>query len=410
MSTKGLPSAEAAVGPGSNRAGYFVTQGEGSSAYQAFIPARLPPDPPLEISPSMRELLERANLALGRLDGAAQLLPNPETFLYMHMRQEAVLSSQIEGTQSSLSDLLLYESGAAPGVPLEDVEEVSSYVRALNHGLELLHTELPLSLRLIREVHRVLITGGRGTNQAPGEFRRSQNWIGGSRPGNARFVPPPPHEVMPALDNLEKFLHDRPTRTTPLLKSGLVHAQFETIHPFLDGNGRVGRLLIPLVLAAERVLSTPLLYVSLHFKRHRSEYYERLQRVRTHGDWEGWMDFYLDGIGTVAAQAAETIGSLQRLFAKDRKRVLEPGAFALSKQAARASNLRVYEYLCHRAVLTIPNAARALGMSKPTVNRALRDLEALGIVREVTGKQRDRVFVYGRYLALLDEGTSDGSP
>lgn len=255
---------------------------------------------------------------MGRLDGIGRLLPGPDELLHSYVRKEAVLSSQIEGTQSSLADLLLHESSAAPGAPLDDVREVSNYIGALNHGVELLET-LPLSLRLIRELHRSLVSGTRGAHQAPGEFRRSQNWIGGTMPGNAYFVPPPAHEVMPALDKFEKFLHN--AELPALLKAGLVHVQFETIHPFLDGNGRVGRMLIPLVLVAEGALERPWLYVSLHFKRNRSQYYDLLQRVRTHGAWEDWIAFYLDGIAAVAEQATSTIRKLLALFKRDRAAV-----------------------------------------------------------------------------------------
>lgn len=391
--------------PGSTRAGRFVTQGEGPSRFQAFLPSPLPPDPPVRFGAVMQELLERASLAVGRLDGIARLLPDHDAFLYMYVRKEAVLSSQIEGTQSSLTDLLLHENEAAPGVPLADVEEVSSYVRAMSHGLDLLRTRLPLSLRLIREVHRVLVSGTRGGDKTPGEFRRSQNWIGGSRPGNARFVPPPPHEVMPALDNLEKFLHDQPTRTPALLKAGLAHAQFETVHPFLDGNGRVGRLLITMILIAEGVLAEPMLYMSLHFKRNQREYYDRLQQVRTDGDWEGWLDFYLDGIASVATQATDTIKKVLRLFEEDRSKVLGARDGSIYQRAAAQSNALVHEHICRRALVTIAGAAQALSISKPTVTRALQDMEALGIVREVTGKSRNRLYLYSKYLELLDEGT-----
>jgi Fic family protein len=319
--------------------------------------------------------------------------------LYSYVRKEAVLSSQIEGTQSTLRDLLLHENDAAPGAPLDDVREVSSYIAALNHGLELLGT-LPMSLRLIREVHRLLVTGSRGAEQAPGEFRTSQNWIGGSRPGNAAFVPPPAHEVLPALGSLEMFLHD--DRFPTLLKAGLAHAQFETIHPFLDGNGRVGRMLITLVLVANGALSNAWLYMSLHFKRHRRTYYERLQRVRTHGEWEAWLSFYLDGVLTVSGQATQTISELLKLFEKDRQAVSSHRGGSIYQQAAAQSNLLVFEHLRAKMMLTIPETASACGLSKPTVARALKDLIALGIVSELTGAKRNRVFLYDRYLQILN--------
>ncbi len=384
----------------SSRAGQFVSQSEGSAAFKAFVPTPLPPDPPLVVDAAMQDRLERAGLALGRLDGISRILPDPDLFLYMYVRKEAVLSSQIEGTQSSLSDLLLFEVEAGPGVPTADVREVSNHVAAMRKGLDLLRTKLPLSLRLLREMHAVLVANTRGGDKTPGEFRRSQNWVGGSRPGNARYVPPPAHEVMPALGALEKFLHDDPVRTPTLLKAGLAHAQFETIHPFLDGNGRIGRQLITLVFVAEGVLAEPLLYVSLYFKQHQSEYYDRLQRIRTDGDWEGWMSFYLDGVAYVAEQATTTAGKLVRLFDAD-------GKAALSASSATQSTLHVFELLRRRAVLTIPAAAKELSLSKPTVGKAVSELEKLGIAREITGKRRDRQFIYGKYIDLMNEdGTS----
>ena len=396
-----------------SRAGSWVLQGGSPAEYRAFLPKPLPPEPPLVIDTNLQRHLEAASLALGRLDGIGRLLPGPDELLYSYIRKEAVLSSQIEGTQSSLSDLLLHENSAVPGVPLDDVQEVSNYVRAMNHGIERLK-ELPLSLRLIREVHKVLIDGTRGTHQTPGEFRRSQNWIGGSMPGNAAFVPPPPHEVMPALGALEKYLH---TNELPVLvKVGLVHAQFETIHPFLDGNGRVGRMLIPLLLIADGVLERPWLYVSLYFKRHRTKYYELLQRVRTHGAWEDWLRFYLDGIACVADEAVEKIRELLRLFERDRHKVEGSRGGSVYQRVALHSNLGIYEYLRRRIAIRIPETAEACGTTKPTVARALEELERLGIAVEVTGKQRNRVYVYQEYVEILnrDDAKSpfapDGTP
>jgi Fic family protein len=385
----------------STRAGQFVTQSPGPSAFQAFLPRPLPPEPPLVVDAAMQERLERAGLALGRLDGISRILPDPDLFLYMYVRKEAVLSSQIEGTQSSLSDLLLFEAEGEPGVPEADVREVSSYISALRKGLELLRTQLPLSLRLLREVHAVLLTGTRGSEKTPGEFRHSQNWVGGSRPGNARYVPPPAHEVMPALGALEKFLHDEPSRTPTLLKAGLAHAQFETIHPFLDGNGRIGRLLITLLFVAEGVLAEPLLYVSLYYRQHQAEYYERLQRIRTEGDWEGWMSFYLDGLAYVADQATATAGKLVRLFDDDRRAIL-------GSTGKTQSTLHVFELLRRRAVLSIPAASKELSLSKPTVGKAVSELQKLGIAREITGKRRDRQFVYGKFVDIMYEDTAPG--
>ena len=391
---------------GSQRAGRWVTQGTGPAAYRAFVPRPLPPEPALVIDEALQRRIELAGLALGRLDGIGRLLPGPDDLLYSYVRKEAVLSSQIEGTQSSLSDLLLHENSAAPGVPVEDVQEVSNYIAALTRGVELLQT-LPLSLRLIREVHRTLVTGTRGSARTPGEFRRSQNWIGGSGPGSALFVPPPVPEVMPALGALEKYLHS--DRLPALVKAGLVHAQFETIHPFLDGNGRVGRMLIPLMFVAEGVLERPWLYVSLHFKRHRSQYYELLQRVRTHGAWEEWLEFFLDGVATVADSAVAKIRELLDLFDVDRRAVAATRGGSIYGRAALQINLVIYDYLRARIAIRIPEAARACGTTKQTVARALADLELLGIVREVTGKPKNRLYVYQRYLDILNRDADEAA-
>lgn len=384
---------------GSSRAGRYVRQQSGPDGYSAFIPAPLPPDPPLVFDAELREAYERASHALGRLDGVSASL-EPDILLYMYVRKEAVLSSQIEGTQSTLTDLLQYENAEAPGVPAEDVREVSRYVAALQHGFDRMRGGMPISLRLIREVHGVLLQDGRGGHQDPGEFRRSQNWIGGSRPSKARFVPPPPHEMMAALDKLEKFLHDEPERTPPLIKAALAHVQFETIHPFLDGNGRLGRLLITLLLCAEGVLSQPFLYLSLYFKQNRSDYYDALQRVRTHGDWEGWLRFYLVGLEEVATQATATTRTLLSLFEADRARVRQVGRGA-------ASALSVYEHLRQKIIASIPRTAESTGLSRPTVTAALDRLSRLGITREITGRARDRQFVYSQQLAVLDRGIGE---
>lgn len=385
------------------RAGAFVQQQAGPDGFSAFVPAPLPPAPPLAFSPDLQRIHEEAVHAVGQLEGVSRTM-DPDRLLYLYVRKEAVLSSQIEGTQSTLSDLLEYENDAAPGTPLDDVQEVSRYVAALYHGLGRIHRgELPLSLRLIREIHGVLMQEGRGSIQNPGEFRRTQNWIGGTRPGNARFVPPPPHEMMAALDNLENFLHDAYGRTAPIIKAGLAHAQFETIHPFLDGNGRIGRLLISLVFGAERLLTRPFFYFSLYLKENRADYYDALQRVRTHGDWEGWIHFYLVGVEAVARQSADTTLALRTLFEEDQQRVTGLGR-------AAGSALRVYDLLRQRIVLSAPRAAGELGLTWPTVNAALRRLERLGIAREATGRSRDRLYVYGRQLELLNGGIQAGTP
>ncbi len=375
---------------------YAVTTNTGEPV-RAFIPRPLPPDPPLMLN-SLFPLLDRANQALGRLDGLSTLLPDTELFLYLYVRKEAVLSSQIEGTQSSLSDLLLFENQAVPGVPIDDVREVSNYVAAMQHGLERLREGFPLSLRLIREIHGILLRGGRGADRTPGEFRHSQNWIGGTRPGNAAFVPPPPEQLMECLDSLEKFLHDE-TQTLPLLvQLGLIHVQFESIHPFLDGNGRLGRLLITLLLCARGALREPLLYLSLYFKTHRAHYYELLQRVRTEGVWELWLEFFLEGAETTAKQAADTAVELISLFEEDRKRIQSMGRSALSA-------LRVHEYMQKKPLIKIGIAARALNLSVPTVSAALERLKKLGIAKETTGRERDRIFAYARYLEIVSAGT-----
>jgi Fic family protein len=365
---------------------------------RAFIPHPLPPEPPLQLTMGDYDLMEKANRALGRLDGLAIQLPETALFIYLYVRKEAVLSSQIEGTQSSLSDLLLYESDEAPGVPLDDVQEVSNYVAAMEHGLKRLDEGLPLCLRLVKEMHEVLLTKGRGNTKQPGEFRTSQNWIGGTRPGNAHFVPPPPGEVMNCMGALEKFWHDQPTRMPTLIKAALTHVQFETIHPFLDGNGRLGRLLITLLLCTEGALSEPILYLSLYFKSHRQVYYEHLQRVRTNGDWEGWLQFFLEGVIFTAEQAVKAARSVLQLFAEDREKIEELGR-------AASSAIRVHEVMQRKPILSIAFAAGQTGLTHPTVTKALQNLEKLGVIRELTGRQRDRLFVYSDYVQLLNEGT-----
>ena len=343
-------------------------------------------------------LLDRANQALGRLDGLSTLLPDTSLFLYLYVRKEAVLSSQIEGTQSSLSDLLLYENEAIPGVPLDDVAEVSNYVAAMQHGLARLREDFPLSLRLIREIHGILLRGGRGAERTPGEFRLTQNWIGGTRPGNARYVPPPPGALMDSLGPFETFLRDDQTMLPLLVQLGLIHVQFETIHPFLDGNGRLGRLLITLLLCARGALREPLLYLSLYLKTHRDRYYELLQGVRTQGAWEEWLNFFLEGVESTARQASETAVELLRLFAEDRRRIQ-----ALGRPASSA--LRLHEFFQKRPLLSITVAAEALQMSFPTVTNAVQHLQKLGIVTELTGKQRGRMFAYQHYLTVVSAGT-----
>ncbi len=380
--------------------GRYVESSTSGERFRAFIPAPLPPDPELlQLTDEDFDLMERANRALGRLDGVTTLLPDSHLFIYFYVRKEAVLSSQIEGTQSSLSELLLFEHEFAPGVPLDEVQEVSNYVAAMNHGLHRLRNDdFPLSLRLLREIHGVLLAQGRGSEQNPGEFRRSQNWIGRSRPGNARYVPPPWEEVLTCMGELELFLHDQPRRTPVLIKAALAHVQFETIHPFLDGNGRLGRLLITLLLCAEEALQEPLLYLSLYFKSHRQEYYDLLQRVREGGEWLAWLRFFLQGVRETAQQATATAQSILRLFADDRAKIEQLGRSA-------GSALRVHLLLQERPVLSVPKAAGQLSLSAPTVRAAVNNLQRLGLLQEVSGKQRDRVYVYHPYMTILAEGT-----
>ena len=379
--------------------GRYEVTAAGGERVRAFIPAPLPPKPPLNLQGPLLRSLEAASLALGRLEGANQLL-EPALFVYSYVRKEAVLSSQIEGTQSSLSDLLLFELDQAPGVPRDDAVEVSRYVAALEHGLRRLGENFPLSNRLIRELHRILLSAGRGASKEPGEFRRSQNWIGGTRPGNAVFVPPP-HLVVPdCMGDLERFLHADDDGLPTLVRAGLAHVQFETIHPFLDGNGRVGRLLITLLLCEAGLLREPLLYLSVYFKRHRERYYELLNGVRQTGDWEAWLAFFLEGVQETAENAAATVVLLTERFSSDRQRIATEGRRA-------GSALRVLDALQERPILSIPETCKRTGLSFPAVSAALRLLERAGIVREITGFARNRVYVYGGYLKILNEGVED---
>ena len=373
----------------------------GGEIYRPFVPNPLPPRPALVMDSELNDLHQKAMLSLGRLDGVTVLLPDPAVFLYTYLRKEAVLSSQIEGTQSSLSDLLLFEMESLPGVPMDDVREVSRYVAALEHGLNRLHDGFPLSIRLLTEIHGVLLAHGRGHAKEPGEIRRSQNWIGGTRPGNARFVPPPHDRVMKLLGALELFLHGQPEPTPVLIKAALAHVQFETIHPFLDGNGRLGRLLITLLLCAEGVLRQPLLYLSLYFKRNRDRYYELLQNVRENGDWEEWLRFFLQGILETAEQAVECARKLQELFQSDRDRIQGAGRIA-------GSALRVHHALQQQVVLGVTRAARLAGVSRVTAGRVFETLTALGIVREITGGDYGRVYAYDHMLTLLNADTERG--
>lgn len=377
--------------------GQYVTVSTVGEKVRAFVPAPLPPRPPIHWTPELSSKFDQALLALGRLDSVSMLLPDTQLFLYMYVRKEAVLSSMIEGTQSSLSDLLLFELDQAPGVPLDDVREVSNYVAALNHGLGRLKGGFPLSLRLIKEIHRVLLTKGRGGAQAPGQFRRSQNWIGGTRPGNASFVPPPPEKVMECLGALELFLHDKPEPSPILLKAALAHVQFETIHPFLDGNGRLGRLMITLLLCEQGVLRAPMLYLSLYFKTHRQYYYELLNRVRLNGDWEAWLDFFAEAVIATATQAWDTAMKLAELADHDRDLVAGLGR-------AAASAHKVHRALLERPIASAGWLVEKTGLTHATVNKSLGHLEHLGIVSELTEHRRNRLFSYASYIEVMNQG------
>ncbi|RVG05696.1 Fic family protein [Sinorhizobium meliloti] len=380
---------------GKNRLGRFVETAVGGERVKAFVPPPLPPTPPIEIT-GLLTRLSAAERALGRLDGISILLPNKELFLYMYVRKEAVLSSQIEGTQSTLSDLLRFETEAISGEPVDDIREVSNYVDAMMFGLERMR-QLPLSLRLIREMHQRLLDSGRGGTRSPGEFRTSQNWIGGTRPGNAMFVPPPPNEVMTCLSDWERFIHEDTPSIPPLVKAGLIHVQFETIHPFLDGNGRLGRLLITLFLCATGVLRQPLLYLSLYFKSRRPDYYRLLQEVREYGTWEAWLEFFLDGVAETADQAFETANRIARLFDDNRERIVR-------ESERTGSVLQIHDIMRTSPYLTAASAAKRSALTVPTVNAALDQLQRLGIVEEATGRRRGRVFVYRAYMDILSDG------
>ena len=378
--------------------GHYVTISTVGEEARAFVPAPLPPNPPIEWTPEIRSKFDQALLALGRLDSIATFLPDISLFLYMYVRKEAVLSSMIEGTQSSLSNLLIFELDMEPGVPLDDAREVSNYVAALDYGLNRLAEGFPLSLRLLREIHGVLLSRGRGSNQAPGEFRRTQNWIGGTRPGNAAFVPPPVEKIQECMGKLELFLHDQQEPIPALLKAALAHVQFETIHPFLDGNGRLGRLLITLLLCEKKVLREPMLYLSLYFKTHRQYYYELLNNVRLTGNWEAWLDFFAEAVIATATQAVDTARQLIDLAGEHRDKINGLGR-------AAASALRVHRTLMERPIATAGWLVEKIGITPATINKCLGHLEHLGIVRELTGKKRNRIFSYTGYVEIMNQGT-----
>ena len=374
------------------RAGRYIKQIEG---YSAFIPAPLPPVPPIKMKGELTRLLSNADRALGRLDGVTTILPNPELFVAMYVKQEAVFSSQIEGTQSTLEDVLAYEAGSAKNRGPKDVEEVVNYVKAMNRGLQKLE-QLPLSLRLLREIHVELLKGVRGGERTPGEFRRSQNWIG---PANctlddAEFVPPPPHAMKEALDNFEKFLHD--TDTLPvLIHCAIAHAQFETIHPFLDGNGRVGRLLITFLLCQRRILNRPLLYLSYYLKAHRAEYYDRLTAIRNQGDWEGWLKFFLRGVYEVSQASTTTARAILQLREDHRVLIIE-------KMAGSKNGFKLLDHLFEVPIMTIRAAEKFMEVAYVTASSVIKQMEGLGILKEITGQQRNKVFQYDPYLELFN--------
>lgn len=383
--------------PSNTRLGSYIARSTAGETYQSYVPTTLPPAPALNMD-RLYKSLDQAMRALGGIDALAKLLPDISLFLYMYVRKEALVSSQIEGTQSSLSDLLLFENNESPSVPVDDVEEVSNYIAALNYGLTRCQEGFPLSVRLIREMHGILLRGGRGSNKAPGEFRRSQNWIGGIRPGKARFVPPPPEMVEELMSDLEKFAHDENQKLPALIKAALIHVQFETIHPFLDGNGRLGRLLITLLLCADGVLIKPILYLSLYFKEHRQLYYDMLQDVRLKGDWERWCEFFLDGVTETATQATSDAKKIINLLEQDRMQIAKIGR-------AAPTALKIHTYMLKKPYLSLTKASKDLGISVPTITNAVAKLEEIDILKELTGQARNRLFAYTKYLEILVVGT-----
>ena len=363
----------------------------GSETYNTYIPNTLPPEPAINMA-EIYECLEKANFAIGELNGISESVPDPAIINYMYVRKEAVLSSQIEGTQSTLDDLMCHESKTAAGVPVDDVAEVSSYVAAINHGIKRLK-KLPLSMRLIKEIHKILLSNSRGKHKTPGEIRRSQNWLGGTRPGNAHFVPPPPDLVSGLLSDLEKFMHAK-NKIPILVKAALIHHQFETIHPFLDGNGRVGRLLITLFLCDQDYLSSPFLYLSLFFKQHRNIYYDRLSEPRKNGDFERWINFFLEGVAVTAVDAKKTLIKIKKLFAADDKKLTNLGR-------ARNSAELVFSKFKQKPILTIAEITRLTKLSKPTAISSVNHLIDLGIIINKSEKKWGQIYSYNGYVKLV---------
>lgn len=377
--------------------GHYTPAIAGGVACSAFVPMPLPPTPPLAIDDKLQARINQAMLALGRLDAISTLLPDAHLFLYSYIRKEAVMSSQIEGTQSSLSDLMLYEMEGVPGVPMDDVQEVSCYVTALILGIQRIREGYPISHRMLTELHRALMTSGRGANRSPGEFRKSQVWIGGHRPDEATFVPPPATELASAWAELERFINDLPAATDPLIKAALSHVQFETIHPFMDGNGRIGRLLIPLILLQANIIHEPLLYLSVFFKKHRQVYYERLNQVRLSGDWESWLLFFVDAVAETANQAVATAQQLNAIRTTDKARLTH-----LGRQSGSAS--LVLDALFEHPVASINKLIEQTGLTAATIGKTLEALQQTdGMVKEITGQKRNRVFAYTAYIEILNQ-------
>ena len=378
--------------------GHFDINTRSGEDVRAFVPAPLPPNPPIVESPELREKFDAAMTALGRLDSVSVLLPDAALFVYTYVRKEALLSSMIEGTQSSLSDLFRVELDQPVMVSLDDAKEVCNYVAALNHGISRLAEGFPLSLRLLKEIHQILLATGRGTEKTPGEFRTSQNWIGGTRPGNAVFVPPPADRVIECMGAWELFLHNQPVRTPLLVKIALAHLQFETIHPFLDGNGRLGRLIIPLLLYSEKILKEPILYISYYFKVHRQQYYDLINETRWSGNWEVWLDFFADAVIETANQATDTANRLLKMAESNRQRISE------LKRVSGSVHL-IHQAVLERPLVTQKWLQEKTQLASMTVNTSLLELEKLGIIKEVTGQKRNRIYSYTEYIQILDEGT-----
>lgn len=375
--------------------GRYVVTSTLDEKVESFIPLPLPPKPSINWTPELLSYQQEASMALGRLDSISEFLPDKMPFLYSYVRKEAVLSSQIEGTQSSLSDLLFYENNAALGVPLGDVIEVSHYVKALEHGIKRIDEGFPLSLRFIKEIHKELLSHGRGSHKQPGEFRSSQNWIGGTRPGNAVYVPPPPTELLSCLNSFEKYLHGEPIQHSSLVKAALAHVQFETLHPFLDGNGRVGRLLITLILYYNKTIQHPLLYLSLFFKQHKQYYYELLQQVRINGVWEKWLEFFFEGVIKTANQAVNTAKKLLELFKHDQELIH-------TLQRASVTAIQIHELFTRQPVLSANRLVKVVSKTPASVNKGLKNLIKLNIIKEISGQKRNRLFCYKSYLDTLN--------